>query len=228
VLPGLPVPQCARTHRTDHTSIPRGPGPRLAQVRLAHNPGMEEAESATHLHAAPLARVNVAFLLAHPANFIALGFGSGLSRWAPGTSGTLWAWMAFLAMQAWLGPAQIAWVIALSWPLGWWACSRCARHMRVLDPGSIVWDEVAAFWLVLWLVTPAGLVAQLAAFVLFRFFDAVKPGPVAWADRLFHGVDVGRDPQAWNKAGLGIMLDDLVAAFCTLLVFALWTRWSAP
>jgi phosphatidylglycerophosphatase A len=98
--------------------------------------------------------------------------------------------------------------------------------MRVLDPGSIVWDEVAAFWLVLWLVMPAGLLAQVIAFALFRFFDAVKPGPVAWADRLFHGVDVQHDRQAWNKAGLGIMLDDLVAAFCTLLVLAAWTRWG--
>ncbi|MEO8544283.1 MAG: phosphatidylglycerophosphatase A [Burkholderiaceae bacterium] len=187
---------------------------------------MDEHESATRPSEAPLARVGVSFLLAHPAHFIALGFGSGLSRWAPGTSGTLWAWMAFLAMQAWLSPVQIAWVIALSWPVGWWACSVCARHMRVLDPGSIVWDEVAAFWLVLWLLMPAGLWAQLVAFALFRFFDAVKPGPVAWADRLFHGVDVVRDRQAWNKAAVGIMLDDLVAAMCTLLVIAVWIRWS--
>jgi phosphatidylglycerophosphatase A len=187
---------------------------------------MDAHESAIGAPVAPRARVNVSFLLAHPAHFIALGFGSGLSRWAPGTSGTLWAWMAFLAMQAWLSPTQIAWVVALSWPVGWWACSVCARHMRVLDPGSIVWDEVAAFWLVLWLLMPAGLLAQVIAFALFRFFDAVKPGPVAWADRLFHGVDVARDPQAWNKAGLGIMLDDLVAAFCTLLVLAAWIRWS--
>ena len=55
------------------------------------------------------------------------------------------------------------------------------------------------------------------------FFDAVKPGPVGWADALFHHVDVARDPRAWHKAGFGIMLDDLVAAFCTLLVIAAWT-----
>ena len=57
--------------------------------------------------------------------------------------------------------------------------------MNIADPGSIVWDEVVAFWLVLWLVTPAGLLAQTVAFALFRFFDAAKPGPVAWADQLF-------------------------------------------
>jgi phosphatidylglycerophosphatase A len=206
-------------------SIPGRPDQRSPRVRTAHNRGLDEPQPLMRPSDAPLARVNVSFLLAHPAHFIALGLGSGLSRWAPGTAGTLWAWLAFLAMQMWLSPVQIGWVVALSFPIGWWACSTCARNMRVLDPGSIVWDEVAAFWLVLWLVMPAGLLAQLIAFALFRFFDAVKPGPVAWADQLFHGVDVARDPHAWNKAGLGIMIDDLVAAFCTLLVIALWTWW---
>ena len=97
--------------------------------------------------------------------------------------------------------------------------------MRTLDHGSIVWDEIAAFWLVLWLASPTGFWGQLAAFALFRFFDAVKPGPVAWADRLYHQVDPATDRSAWRKAGWGIMLDDLVAAFCTLLVIALWRSW---
>jgi len=171
---------------------------------------------------APITRPTVAFLLSHPAHFIALGFGSGLSPKAPGTAGTLWAWLAFLVLQLWLSPTQMAAVVAVSVPLGWWASSVTARHMRVRDPGQIVWDEVAAFWIVLWLVLPAGLLGQLVAFGLFRFFDAVKPGPVGWADALFHRVDVLGDPRAWQKAGLGIMLDDLVAAFCTLLVIAAW------
>jgi len=92
-----------------------------------------------------------------------------------------------------------------------------ATHMRVLDPGSIVWDEVIAFWIVLWLLMPAGFWAQFWAFVLFRVFDAVKPGPVAWADDLFHGF-------GW-RGGFGILFDDLVAAFCTLLVIAAWRSW---
>jgi phosphatidylglycerophosphatase A len=171
---------------------------------------------------APMVRPTVRFLLSHPAHWFALGFGSGLSRVAPGTSGTLWAWLAFLVLSHWLNDAGWAWVIALSLPLGWWACTVTARNMRVLDPGSIVWDEIAAFWLVLWLVMPAGLAAQAVAFALFRFFDAVKPGPVGWADALFHAVDPQTDPHAWSKAGFGIMFDDLVAAACTLLVIALW------
>jgi phosphatidylglycerophosphatase A len=171
---------------------------------------------------APIARPSVRFLLSHPAHWLALGFGSGLSRVAPGTAGTLWAWVAFLMLSRWLDDGAWAVLIGLSLPLGWWACSVTARNMRVLDPGSIVWDEIAAFWLVLWLVMPADLAAQALAFALFRFFDAVKPGPVGWADALFHTVDPQTDRHAWTKAGFGIMLDDLVAAGCTLLVIAVW------
>jgi phosphatidylglycerophosphatase A len=159
-------------------------------------------------------RPTARFMLSHPAHTIALGAGSGLSRFAPGTAGTLWAWAAFVVMQMYLSPAQIGWVIAASLPIGWWACTVTAKHMRVMDPGNIVWDEVAAFWIILWMIAPAGLWAQLVAFALFRFFDAVKPGPVAWADGLFKGFNA--------KAGFGIMFDDLVAAALTLLVIALW------
>jgi phosphatidylglycerophosphatase A len=159
-------------------------------------------------------RPNVRFLLAHPAHFIALGFGAGLSRVAPGTVGTLWAWLAYLVLQQWLAPAVIGLVIAAGTVVGWWACTVTARHMRVADPGSIVWDEVLAFWLVLWLAMPMGWWGQFVAFALFRFFDAAKPGPVAWADSLFKGF-------GW-RGGWGILWDDFVAAFCTLLVIALW------
>ena len=167
-------------------------------------------------------RPGVRFLLAHPAHFIALGFGSGLSPVAPGTAGTLWAWLSFLALQRWLSPATIGWLIAVSIPLGWWVCTVTARNLRVLDPGSIVWDEIVAFWAVLWLIMPAGLPGQAIAFVLFRYFDAAKPGPVGWADRLSHGVDPAASRHAWTIAGFGIMFDDLVAAGCALLAISLW------
>ena len=163
------------------------------------------------------ARPGVKFLLNHPAHFIALGFGSGLSPWAPGTAGTLWAWLSFLVLQRWLTPGELGWLIAASSVVGWWACTVTAKNMRVADPGSIVWDEVVAFWLVLWLLAPGTPGTQLAAFVLFRFFDAVKPGPVAWADQHFKGFNA--------RGGFGILFDDLVAAFCTLLVMALWRFW---
>ena len=171
---------------------------------------------------APVVRPSVRFLLSHPAHWLALGFGSGLSRIAPGTAGTLWAWIAFVLLSPWMTEARWAVLIGISLPIGWWACSVTARNMGVLDPGSIVWDEVVAFWLVLWLVMPTGLVGQVLAFGLFRFFDAVKPGPVGWADALYHDLDPATDPGAWQKAGFGIMLDDLVAAGCTVLVVTVW------
>ncbi|MDH0050710.1 phosphatidylglycerophosphatase A family protein [Comamonas terrigena] len=153
-------------------------------------------------------------MMAHPAHLIALGFGSGLGRIAPGTVGTLWGWLSFLVLQLWLTPAEIGWLLLASLCVGWWACTVTARHLRVADPGHIVWDEVLAMWIILWLTMPMGFWGQLAAFVLFRFFDAAKPQPVKWADRLFKGF-------GW-KGGWGIMFDDLVAAFCTLLVMAVW------
>jgi phosphatidylglycerophosphatase A len=165
----------------------------------------------------PIRRPTARFMLSHPAHVIALGLGSGLSPVAPGTAGTLWAWLAFLVLQSRLNTWQIGAFIAVSTLVGWWACTVTARHMRVQDPGSIVWDEVVAFWLILWLVMPAGFSAQLGAFVLFRFFDAVKPGPVGWADEAFKGHGA--------RGGFGILFDDFVAAFCTLLVMALWRVW---
>ena len=174
---------------------------------------LERSDTANAINTAPI-RPGVKFLLNHPAHFIALGFGSGLSPFAPGTAGTLWAWLSFLVLQRWLAPGEMGWLIAGATLAGWWACTVTAKNMRVADPGSIVWDEVVAFWLVLWLIAPANLWAQLAAFVLFRFFDTAKPGPIAWADQHFKG---------WGaRGGFGILFDDFLAAFCTLLVIALW------
>ncbi|MEF7615419.1 phosphatidylglycerophosphatase A [Aquincola sp. MAHUQ-54] len=168
---------------------------------------------------APPQRATARFMLPRPHAWIALGFGSGLSPWAPGTVGTLWGWLAFIVLDFWLTDRQWAGVLAGSLLVGWWACTRTARDLRTADPGAIVWDEVVAFWAVLWLITPTGLAGQAVAFVLFRFFDAVKPGPVRWADRRFKTA-AGTAP-GW-RAGFGILFDDLVAALCTLLTIALW------
>lgn len=170
---------------------------------------------------APMRRPTLRFMLSHPAHVLALGFGSGLSPIAPGTVGTLWAWLAFVALQPHMTDAYWAALIGVGSLVGWWACTVTARHMAVHDPGSVVWDEILAFWLVLWLVMPAGFGAQCVAFALFRFFDAAKPGPVAWADALFKG---RRGEPASAAQGFGILFDDVVAALCTLLVIAFWHR----
>ena len=159
-------------------------------------------------------RPTVRFMFSHPAHAIALGFGSGLSPKAPGTVGTLWAWLAWLVLSVWLSPLQLGVLIAGSTLLGWWACTVTARHMGQPDSSHMVWDEVVAFWIVLWILAPADFWTQLYAFALFRLFDAVKVGPMAWADQTFKGFG--------PRGGFGVMLDDLAAAFCTLLVIAAW------
>ncbi len=158
--------------------------------------------------------MNAKQMLAHPAHLMAMGFGSGLSPIAPGTIGTLWAWLSFVLLSSYLVDVQWAILIIVSFLLGWWACMVTAKNMGVSDPSYIVWDEIVAFWLVLLVISPAGFWGQFIAFALFRFFDAVKFGPVAWADQSFKGFGA--------CGGFGIMFDDLVAAFCTLLVFAIW------
>lgn len=168
-------------------------------------------------------RPTVRLLLGHPAHFIALGAGSGLSPIAPGTVGTLWGWLSFLAIQQVLGTglhADLVWagILSVGWLVGLWACTHTARSLNVADPGSVVWDEIWAFWLMLWLIGPSDWRGQLIAFVAFRFFDAAKPGPVGWADQRFKRQP--GQPIGWAQ-GLGIMFDDLVAAACALLLLAL-------
>ena len=166
---------------------------------------------------APNARPNFAFMRRKISRWIAMGAGSGLSRFAPGTVGTLWAWASFLLLQAWLSPLAWAVVVIFGFAIGWWACTRTAQDLGIADPGCIVWDEILAFWLILVLLMPANFWMQLWAFVLFRFFDAAKPQPVRWADRAFKG-------SGW-RGGFGIIFDDLVAALCALLVLALTQHW---
>ena len=171
-------------------------------------------------------RASVGLMFSHPAHVLSFGAGSGLSPIAPGTVGTLWGWVSFLVIQQALaqrlaGPLlDVAWalILAFGWLIGCWACTRTAQALRVADPGSVVFDEVWAFWLVLWVISPVDLIGQALAFAAFRFFDAAKPGPVGWADRLFK-LRPGQ-PIGWAQ-GVGIMFDDLVAAACTLLVLAL-------
>jgi phosphatidylglycerophosphatase A len=158
--------------------------------------------------AAPI-RPTARFMLSHPAHIVSLGFGSGLSPVAPGTVGTLLGWLSFAVLSRWLNEWQWGAVIAVSLVVGIWLSGITARALHTEDPGNVVSDEIVSFWLVLWLISPAGWLAQCIAFGLFRYFDAVKPGPVGWADRRFSG-------------GFGVFADDVIAAFCTVLVFALW------
>lgn len=155
-------------------------------------------------------RPTLRLLLAHPSHFIALGFGSGLAPKGPGTAGTLAAWLLYPPLRDHLSDPQLLGFLLASFVFGILACERTGRALGVADHGAIVWDEVVAFWLVL-MFTPPTWLWQAVAFGLFRFFDIVKPPPIGWVDERTRG-------------GLGVMLDDLLAAGYALLVLALLVK----
>lgn len=148
------------------------------------------------------------FMRSHPAHLLSLGFGTGLSRWMPGTVGTVFGWVSFLVLNPYLSSAGWIALIVLGFFVGIVATGFTARQLGVADPGAINWDEIVGFWLVMLLATPATFGGQLFAFIVFRLFDMIKPPPIRWFDRSF-------------KGGFGIMIDDIVAAFMALLVIAL-------
>jgi phosphatidylglycerophosphatase A len=161
----------------------------------------------------PAVRPGWRWMLSHPAHYVALGFGSGLVPFAPGTWGTLFAWLSFAVLDPWMSDRAWAVLIVATAVLGAAAAQRTGRALGRPDHPAIVIDEIVAFWLVLWVV-PGGVFVQALAFVGFRFFDIVKPPPIGLVDRRF-------------KHGIGVMLDDLIAAFYTLLLTAVAIRLAA-
>lgn len=153
------------------------------------------------------------FLFSHPAHLLSFGFGSGLARKAPGTFGTLVAFPFYWYLAPRLSDMLFLLVLIWAFAIGVWVCDITGKALGVADHGGIVWDEVVAFLLVLFF-TPDGLLWQLLAFLLFRFFDIVKPPPIRYFDKNWHG-------------GLGVMFDDLLAAgyalFCLAIIKTLLT-----
>ncbi len=150
------------------------------------------------------AQANWHFLRQHPAYWIAFGFGSGLSPVAPGTVGSL---LAFPLYALTLAHCSLPWLIVVllaAQLLGVWVCDKTGRALGEADYGGIVWDEIAACWLILACV-PQQWSWWLAAFALFRLFDIWKPWPVREADRHV-------------KGGFGVMLDDVLAAVYVIII----------
>ena len=174
----------------------------------------------------PLSTPSLWWVLSKPSRALAFGLGSGLSPFAPGTAGTLWAWATFLLGEYFLSTAAWFWIIGVGILLGCWICGQVSEELGKKDFGGIVWDEVVAFWLVLIFIMPANLWMQILAFALFRFFDAVKPGPIGMIDRHFKHLEDGDNSSSSNAGlilwrGFGIIADDLAAAFFTLLTMTL-------
>lgn len=134
----------------------------------------------------------------NPVHFLAFGFGSGASPWAPGTAGTLLAVPLYFLLVNFLSlPLYIA-MLLVTFIFGCWLCEKTSADLGVHDHGGIVWDEFVGYWLTM-LALPVSWTWALAGFILFRFFDILKPWPIRWIDKKVTG-------------GFGIMLDDVLAA----------------
>ena len=156
-----------------------------------------------------MSKPSINFVFSNPIHFLAFGFGSGLSPKAPGTFGTIAAlplWLFIAPLNLYL---QLL-VIAAAFLLGIYICDKTSEDLKVHDHGGIVWDEFVGVWVTLVFV-PSTWVGVFAAFLVFRFFDIVKPWPIKWLDKHVHG-------------GFGIMVDDLIAGlFAGVLLFAVFS-----
>nr|WP_246480431.1 phosphatidylglycerophosphatase A [Motiliproteus sediminis] len=136
----------------------------------------------------------------------AFGFGSGAPRRAPGTWGTLAAFAPYAVLVQLSLPAYLV-AILVAFVIGIYFCDKTSRDLGVHDHGGIVWDEFVGLWITLILIPP-GWGWLFAGFVVFRFFDILKPWPIRWADKRVSG-------------GFGIMLDDVLAGIYALAVLQL-------
>jgi phosphatidylglycerophosphatase A len=153
-------------------------------------------------------------VLTTPEHFIAFGFGAGLARVGPGTVGTL-VGLPFWLLLMWLPLPYYAAAVALLFLFGCWICGESARLLGVEDYGGIVFDEIVGFLITCAPLLPAAPLVQgpmwawlIAAFLVFRLFDILKPWPIRAFDRDVHG-------------GFGIMLDDALAGALSALVLYL-------
>lgn len=154
---------------------------------------------------APLSRIR----LSNPVHFLALGFGSGLLRPAPGTWGSLTALFVGIGLTHLLSAGFFFLFTVVCFIVGCYLCQKTADDMGVHDHGAIVWDEFVGIFLVLLALPNTSWAWSLSAFVLFRFFDILKPYPIRYFDHKL-------------ESGFGIMLDDVLAAiYAVLIIFVL-------
>jgi phosphatidylglycerophosphatase A len=154
-------------------------------------------------------------LLKHPAQLLALGFGSGLAPKAPGTFGTLAAVPLYLMFSSTLFEWQLLIVVA-SFFAGIYLCNVTATALVVHDHPAIVWDEFVGFWLTMLALPLLGVsldwLLLLLGFIFFRLFDIIKPWPILWVDQKVHG-------------GFGIMFDDVLAGVYAGLLLSIVIVW---
>jgi phosphatidylglycerophosphatase A len=148
------------------------------------------------------------FLCQHPAHLLAFGLGSGLSKRAPGTMGSLLAIPLYGLLSLFLSPLLIFIFAIMMFFVGVWAAGKTSRALGLNDYSGIVIDEIVAMWMVL-AIAPSTWLGVLSAFALFRLFDILKPWPIRWFDQHIPG-------------GLGVMVDDVIAALFVIIILLGW------
>ncbi|MCQ9120721.1 phosphatidylglycerophosphatase A [Rodentibacter pneumotropicus] len=156
----------------------------------------------------PLKRIS----LKNPVHLLAVGLGSGLLRPAPGTWGSALGTLLGVILLVLLGTKAFLILTALCFVLGCYLCQKTADDMGVHDHGAIVWDEFVGVFIVLAAIPTLSLPWIVTAFVLFRFFDILKPFPIRFFDKKL-------------ESGFGIMVDDVLAAICAVVVIFLIQIW---
>ena len=165
--------------------------------------------SNSNKHVAPPAKT----VFGDPVHLLAFGFGAGLSPKAPGTAGSVWGVALAVATASWGWQWELGLAVLMTL-VGVWICGVSAKRLGVHDHGGIVWDEIVGAYLI-FLPIPRTWPWLLAGFVVFRILDIVKPWPIRELDHRLHG-------------GLGIMLDDVVAALIGAVFLAMISGWLAP
>ncbi|MEM7195686.1 MAG: phosphatidylglycerophosphatase A [Pseudomonadota bacterium] len=153
--------------------------------------------------------LKLADLFARPSNFFAFGFGSGLVPYAPGTAGTI-VGVPIVVLFGQSGDVMLLLTTALFFVAGIWICRHAAEYLEVHDHGGIVWDEIVGFMVCMCFI-PITWNSMLVGFLLFRFFDVMKPWPIRVVDRKVSG-------------GFGIMLDDVIAGVFANVLLQLLVR----
>ena len=143
--------------------------------------------------------------LKNPVHFLAVGFGSGLLKPAPGTWGTLAGLM--LSILLWnIAQSNLFFIFlaVISFIFGCYLCQKTSNDLGVHDDGRIVWDEIVAIFLMFAFLPEYNWFAYILTFIIFRIFDILKPYPIRYFDEKL-------------ESGLGIMVDDILAAIFALI-----------
>ena len=154
----------------------------------------------------------------HPVYWLCTWGHCGLSPKAPGTVGSLLALPYAWVVLEYFGAQLLLIASIICFFIGWYVSELYVRKTGREDPKEVVIDEVAGMWLVLAAIgvfsVEVNLAYYLAAFILFRVFDIIKPWPVSWADKKI-------------KGGFGIMLDDILAALYAIITVS-YTHLTLP